>query len=179
MNISAVHKVNLLLWQSRLLFSEQSLAQSAESLLQDCRQHYSDKTLSHADKQVSVFRIMLVSIQWRLPGDDESIAWAGLNTSSPADLTRGLNTQRRGVCQTVDVSVNADNAGLPVFSTHVHQHHNISKVQISIVRHWKVHLHTWTNMTFATVVFISVLKELKLILPAVKCSAWGGLLSEQ
>lgn len=175
-------KVNLLLWRSHLLFSEQNFAQSAESLLQDCRRHCATRTVLHTDRRVLAF---MMSFWHCIPGDDESSACAGLNTSSCADLTGSLNAQRRDIRQTVDVTVNADNAALPVFSSHVHQHHNIPKVQISIVCHRKVHLHMWTNVPFSTVitVIVSALKcvknELKLVLPAVKCSVWGGLLSEQ
>ena len=77
-----------------------------------------------------------------VPGNDEGSACAGMNTYSCTDFTWGLNGRRRSLGPTVNVCINAHRAARPVFSSHIHQHDNISKMQPSIVCHSKIHLHT-------------------------------------
>lgn len=96
-----------------------------------------------------------------VPGNDEGSACAGLNTSPCTDSTWGLNARQRDPRQAVHIHVNAHCTALPVFSSHVHQHHNIAKVQSSIICHSEIHLHTWTN---TTIIIITTLITIVLLL---------------
>lgn len=87
------------------------------------------------------------------PGNDEGSACAGLDSSSCTDSARGLKARRRGLCQTVDVGINADCAAPPFFSSHVHQDHNIAKLQFSIIGNSQIHLHTRTNTIIIIITF--------------------------
>lgn len=145
---------NLLLLQSHLLSSRQSFAQKAELILQDCHLHCSKRS----NVQFHIWKCYHVcwtvcrhslSVFVRLPANDEGSACAGLNTSSCTDSTWGLNARWRDLCQTVNVCINAYCTALPVFTSHVHQHHNIPKVQSSIFCHRELHLETPSSSSLA------------------------------
>lgn len=108
-------------------------------------------TLHHTDNvsQVLTLQFLLKSFSGCLPGDDKSSANAGLNASSSADPTWYLNARRRCLYQIVDIGVDAESAVLPVCSSHIHQHHNISKTQLSIDCRREIHLHMQID-TFIT-----------------------------
>lgn len=104
------------------------------------------------------------------PSNDEGSACAGLDSSSCTDSTRGLKARRGDLCQTVDVSINADCAALPFFSSHIHQHHNITKVQFSITGHSKIHLQTRTNTIIIIITFPIITVTLLLLVIVVLIS---------
>lgn len=85
-----------------------------------------------------------------VPGNDESGSCAGLN-SPRADSAGGLNARSRTHFHTVNVCVDAHCTGLPGFSSHIHQHHNISKVQSSVICDTETNLSTSADSGISTV----------------------------
>lgn len=79
-----------------------------------------------------------------VPGNDKSGSCTGLN-SPRADSARGLNAGSSTHAHTVNVCVDANCTTVPGFSSHIHQNHNISKVQFPIICDSETNLNTWTD----------------------------------
>lgn len=110
----------------------------------DCRQH--------CNHNISTCVLACLPMRFRgfVPGNDESGSCTGLD-SSRADSAGGLNAGSRTRSHTVNVCVDAYCTALPGFCSHIHQHHNISKVQSSVICDTETNLNTSADSGISTV----------------------------